>query len=150
MVLVNSQEFFSCFTSQSRSWGISISFLEKSETKNHFTFHFSKRVKRKKIHFSFLEKSESNSDFTHFSREKRVKSQALWYIGVENVLPNHRLREAIFRKIVSFFLRNCFQIQLPRWVTCLLTQEKSLGNAEMCYMWRCTKTRMLFTLKKEN
>ena len=42
-----SRDFFWNFTSRSRSRGISISLslLEKSETKNHFTFHFLKRVK---------------------------------------------------------------------------------------------------------
>ena len=33
------------FTSRSRGISISLSLLEKSKTKNHFTFHFSKRVK---------------------------------------------------------------------------------------------------------
>ena len=47
----NSGEFFSYFTSRSRSRGfsISLSLLEKSEIKNQFTFHFSKRVKREMI-----------------------------------------------------------------------------------------------------
>ena len=54
------RELFCNFTSRSRSLGIliSLSLLEKSETKNHFTFHFSKRVKAFLISLFFLEKKE--------------------------------------------------------------------------------------------
>ena len=37
--------------------------------------------------------------------------------------------EAIFRRRIESFVKNCSQNQSPRWVTCLLTQEKSLTNA---------------------
>ena len=37
--------------------------------------------------------------------------------------------EAIFRRRIESFVENCSQNQSPRWVTSLLTQEKSLTNA---------------------
>ena len=73
--LENSRDFFWNFTSRSRSRGISISLslLEKSETKNHFTFHFSKRVKGIFVSLFISRKKWKHFRFHSFSREKRVK-----------------------------------------------------------------------------
>ena len=73
-----SREFFSYFTSRSRSRGfsISLSLLEKSEVKNQFTFHFSKRVKREMISLFISRKKWKQFKFhSFFSREKKEWNQ---------------------------------------------------------------------------
>jgi len=67
------ENFFSYFTSRSRSrsFSISLSLLEKSEIKNQFTFHFSKRVKRKMISLFISRKKWKQFKFhSFFSRKK--------------------------------------------------------------------------------
>ena len=70
---LNLISFFLIFTSRSRSWGISISLslLEKSETKNHFTFHFSKRVKGLFLSLFISKKKWKHFWFHSVSRERK-------------------------------------------------------------------------------
>ena len=70
-------------------------------------------------------------------QEKRLTNSGLWYLW-KIFYENHcnddaqispHWGEAIFRRRIESFVKNCSQNQSPRWVTCLLTQEKSLTNA---------------------
>ena len=47
--------------------------FKKSDTKNHFFFHFWKRVKGITFHISFLKESESIYNFPLFLEKKRVE-----------------------------------------------------------------------------
>ena len=71
------------------------------------------------------------------TQEKRLTNSGLWYLW-KIFYKNHcnddaqispHWGEAIFRRRIESFVKNCSQNQSPRWVTCLLTQEKSLTNA---------------------
>ena len=71
------------------------------------------------------------------TQEKRLTNSGLWYLW-KIFYENHcnddaqispHWGEAIFRRRIESFVKNCSQNQSPRWVTCLLTQEKSLTNA---------------------
>ena len=70
-------------------------------------------------------------------QEKRLTNSGLWYLW-KIFYENHcnddaqispHWGEAIFRRRIESFVKNCSQNQSPRWVTCLLTQAKSLTNA---------------------
>ena len=71
------------------------------------------------------------------TQEKRLTNSGLWYLW-KIFYENHcnddaqispHWGEAIFRRRIESFVKNCSQNQSPRWVTCLLTQAKSLTNA---------------------
>ena len=71
------------------------------------------------------------------TQEKRLTNSGLWYLW-KIFYENHchddaqispQWGEAIFRRRIESFVKNCSQNQSPRWVTCLLTQAKSLTNA---------------------
>ena len=70
-------------------------------------------------------------------QQKRLTNSGLWYLW-KIFYENHcnddaqispHWGEAIFRRRIESFVKNCSQNQSPRWVTSLLTQEKSLTNA---------------------
>ena len=66
------------------------------------------------------------------TQEKRLTNSGLWYLW-KIFYENHcnddaqispHWGEAIFRRRIESFVKNCSQNQSPRWVTCLLTPEK--------------------------
>ena len=71
------------------------------------------------------------------TQEKRLTNSWLWYLWKifyeehcrDDAQISPQWGEAIFRRRIESFVKNCSQNQSPRWVTCLLTQEKSLANA---------------------
>ena len=98
------------------------------------------------------------------TQEKRLTNSGLWYLW-KIFYENHcnddaqispHWGEAIFRRRIESFVKNCSQNQSPRWVTCLLTQEKSLTNAvivisvENIYKTAVLKTHKFCHFWKEN
>ena len=60
----------------------------------------------------------------------------MWKIYFQTTALKPQWGEAIFKRKIVSFVRNYFPNQLPKWVTCLLTQEKSFTNTEVWYMWK--------------
>ena len=107
---------------------------------------------------------KSTSQMTHmFCSHRRKDLQFRIVIFVENIL-----RKPLSRWCTNFatkpslegelrvFVKNCSQNQSPRWVTCLLTQEKSLTNAvivisvENIYKTAVLKTHKFCHFWREN